>query len=353
MAAAADVERQLDRVLQRAARMTGHVVGHEVLVGSGLLIGLFVGLDEAVVHLDRRLAHRAQHARRDVLGRDLQLAADMMAHQLIEECGAFVGQQIVKAYAGAYEHLLYARQRAQLAQERYVVAVVGHEVAAGRGEETLAVLARAALELAVAGGAAEVGRGAAHVVDIALEVGQLRELFRLGDHRFMAARRDDAPLMEGQRAERARAVAAAHMGDGKLDFLERGDAAQAVVHRVPRAHIGQGVGVVQLLLSQRHGWRVGDQIARAVFLADAAPAHGILLVVLNLERARIGLFVGGDLFGRFDRDVGRLDLAGHHARSGNAHGVEGHAVFQRAHRFQYDALAHAVHQHVRARIDED
>ena len=41
----------------------------------------------------------------------------------------------------------------------------------------------------------------------------------------MTARLDDAPLMEGQRAEAARAKAAAHRRDGEPHLVDGGDAA--------------------------------------------------------------------------------------------------------------------------------
>lgn len=76
-------------------------------------------------------------------------------------------------------------------------------------------------QLFFAGGLAEIGRRAADVMDIALEIGMLRHARRLGQQRIVAARLDDAALMERQRAERAAAEAAAvrdeaelHLGDG-------------------------------------------------------------------------------------------------------------------------------------------
>ena len=63
---------------------------------------------------------------------------------------------------------------AQAAQQVHVALVGDGEVLAGLGREAAPVDAGAGLLLLLAGGHHEVGRGAAHVVDVALELGVVR-----------------------------------------------------------------------------------------------------------------------------------------------------------------------------------
>ncbi len=55
-----------------------------------------------------RLAHEGEHLGRDVLRGDLELAADVMGAQLAEEGVVLVQHHVVKAQAGADEHLFNA-----------------------------------------------------------------------------------------------------------------------------------------------------------------------------------------------------------------------------------------------------
>ena len=75
--------------------------------------------------------------------------------------------------------------------------MVGLEVAARLGEEALLGGAHAALELLGACRCLEVCRGAAHVVDVALEVGQGGERLGLTHERLVAARLQASSLVKG------------------------------------------------------------------------------------------------------------------------------------------------------------
>ena len=114
----------------------------------------------------------------------------------------------------------------------------------GSGARQL-VLAHAAALLLLAAGVAEVGAGAAYIVDVALEPRLVGQQLRLLQHRFDGAAGDHPPLVEGQRAEVAPAEAAPVMCDGELHLLDGGDA--FLIHGVNGAGIGQGVQRVQLL----------------------------------------------------------------------------------------------------------
>ena len=74
------------------------------------------------------------------------------------------------------------------------------------------------------GGLAEICRGAADIVNIALEGRIFRHVPRLGQDGFVASRLDDAALVEGQGAEAAAAEAAPVGDQAKFDLLQRRDA---------------------------------------------------------------------------------------------------------------------------------
>ena len=146
-----------------------------------------------------------------MLGRHAQLAGYVVLDQLAQKraVGIGVGHDVVEADARAHEHLLHAGQLPQLAQKTRVVAMIGLHRRAGLRAQTAAVCAGASRALLGAGRPAEVGRGTAHIVDIPLEVGVLGHDAGLLEQRLVGAARDDAPLMEGERAEGALAEAAA------------------------------------------------------------------------------------------------------------------------------------------------
>ena len=87
--------------------------------------------------------------------------------------------------------------------------MVGVQVGTGGGGQAVPVLAQPVLALLLAGRTAEVGRGAAHVVDVALERGVFGHELGLGEQRLVATRLDDAALVEVERAKRAIAHATA------------------------------------------------------------------------------------------------------------------------------------------------
>ena len=93
-------------------------------------------------------------------------------------------------------------------------------------------------------------------VDIPLEVGVLGHDAGLLEQRLMGAARDDAPLVEGERAEGAFPKTAATGGKRELHLGKRRHTAGLVVGRMPRARIGQAIDGVHLVLGQRRSRRV-------------------------------------------------------------------------------------------------
>ena len=143
---------------------------------------------EALEHLGRGLAHAAQHAGADVFRGHLELAADVVGDEFAQKRPVLIREGVVKAHAGAHEHLFHPGNFAQGAEDVHIFAVAGVEVFAGLGEEALFALAGPAFKLALAGGLAEVGRGAADIVDVALEIARARQQFGLAEDGRLAAR---------------------------------------------------------------------------------------------------------------------------------------------------------------------
>ena len=278
----------------------------------------------------------------------------MVLDQLEEELVVVVGHHIIVAQARAHKDLFDARDRAQPAQQGQIVPVVGLQVFAGGGEQAALIPAQAVLFLVVTRREAEVCRRAADVVDIALEVGVPGDLLGLAHDRIVRAGLDIAALMEGQGAEVARAEAAAVVDDGKLHLLDGGHAAGRLIGRMIGAGEGQGIDLVHFGHGEwQRGW-VLDQDALAMRLDDRLAAHVVGLVVLHFDRARIGLLaVQHFLVGRAG-DKGEGDIPGVMGKVGHAadaaHGVR--AVLARLEvsgQLDDRALAHAIHERVRAR----
>ena len=168
--------------------------------------------------------------------------------------------------------------------------MIDDHIRAGLGEQALAACARADFELLIAGGAAEIGRRAAHIMDVAFEIRHLRDGLRFIDHGFMTARGDNAALQERDGAEGTRAEAAARVRNGKLHFFNGRNTAQRIVIRMPCPLIRQGIRMIQLFAGKRHIRHGLHDIAVAVTLADGMAADRVLLVILNEKRFAVFLF---------------------------------------------------------------
>ena len=142
--------------------------------------------------------------------------------------------------------------------------------------------ARPRLQEADEGGAAEVGSGAAHVVDVALEAGVAGQGLHLPQDALMAAGGDDPPLVEGQGAEVARPEAAPVVGHGEAHLLDGRHAPHLVIHGVGFPDVGQLGHEVQFGSGERHGRRIDHQQPVAVALEDGLSPDGVVLLILDL-----------------------------------------------------------------------
>ena len=101
--------RQLHRVGEGAPRVAAHEVGDDVLLQAVALVEALVLLLKAQIHVEVGLAHVVQHPAGAVLRGHLQLAGDVVAHQIGEEFAVFLAEHVVKADTAADEHLLHPR----------------------------------------------------------------------------------------------------------------------------------------------------------------------------------------------------------------------------------------------------
>ena len=300
--------------------MAGHQVGHQVLFFARLAAELIELILEAVEHLDGRLAHIGQGVGGAVLRGHLQLARDVVFHQLLEEGFVGVGHQVVEADAAADEHLFDPRQSPQPAQDIQVVLVVYDQVGAGLGRQAvLAAGAHPLFHLLAAGREAEIRRGAAHVVDVALEVGLVGHPLGLGHDAVGAAAGDPAALVQLDGAEVAPSKAPPVLDDGELHLPDGGHPAHGLVDGVVAAGIGQGVDLVQLPADQGFGRQVLDQVLFALLLDDDLAADHVLVIHLDAAGLCIGHLVRGHLLeaGALHIPVGQVVEVGHVAGAGH------------------------------------
>ena len=348
---------QGDGVVQGAAGMGGHEIGDQELVLPVLLVQTFVFLLELFISTDVGLAHGIQHMAHAVLGGHLQLSADVMLHQIGEELSAFVLQQIVEADARPDEDLFHAGDLPEFPEQAQVVAVVGIQIGTGPGGQTVPVPAQAVLQLILAGRAPEIGGGPAYVVDVALEAGVSGQSRDFTDDALMAPGGDHPPLVEGQGAEFTGAETPAVVDDGEADLFNGRNTSQRVVGRVRLPLVGQFRHVVQLRRGQRGHRGIDDEIPLPMGLDHRPAPDRVVFVVLRQIGGGVGPFVSGNCFkGSY---LHRRERAGVGASGGKAgafySGDPGRrrALHQESGDLQSGLLAHAVHQQIRLRVEQE
>ena len=288
---------QIDGILQGAARVAGHEVGHQILLFAGLLAQLIELVLELVEGLDGRFSHVGQGVGRAVFRSHLQLAGDVVLHQLLEEGVVRVGHEVIKTDAAADEHFLHTRQLPHPAQDLEIIAVVhDHVGAGGGGQAVLAAIAHAPQHLLPAGREPEVGGGAADIVDVALEIRLVGHPLGLGHDAVGTAAGHAAALMQLDGAEVAAAEAAAVLDDGELHLPDGRHAAHGLVDGVIPAGVGQGIDPVQLPAHQRLCRDVLDEVLLALLLDDDLAADDILIVHLDTAGFGVGGLIGRHLF---------------------------------------------------------
>ncbi len=280
-----DPERHVHHVFIRGARMGGDEVGDQVLLLARLFGILVEQLLEAVVAAHARLHHLGERALFRVLGRDLQIAANVVLGQLLDVARIF--HRYVVTHPGGDQYLLDPLHIPRLAIEVDGRGMVGiHVRAYGRpdaGGAATGLLSPGALAAQLV----HVGGGAAEIRDDAGEARHLvADLFDLFDDRLFRAALDDAPLVLGDGAEGAAAKAATHDVDRGLDHLVGRDLLLAI-SRVRHPLVRQAEHAVHLVGFQRKGGRVDPDDAIAVGLGERAGAARVGLVVQDARRVGV------------------------------------------------------------------
>ena len=235
--------------------------------------------------------------------------------------------------------------------------MVGNEIFAGLGEQTLFGGTDTGFQLFFTGGLPKIGRGAAHVVDIALEIRFPGHLTGFGQNRLMASGLDNSALMERQSAEAAPAEAAAAGHQTEPHFLNGGDAAGLFIGGVIGAHVGQTVNPVHLPLGKGLLGRIlHHKFFRPVGFHQCLAGKGVRVAILSIETLGIlplvfaEFLIGGqDLVGHRHRGFGGTVYSTVHKSdiSGMEAAVEG---FRHLHN---GPLAHAVQQQIRLGIQQN
>ena len=348
---------QLHGIPHSAAGVAAHQIGDEIKLLAFLLADALEAAQERLVDIDMGLAHFIQHTGAAMLRRYFKLPADVVAHQFGEEGIVLLAHHVIVAQAAADKYLFDAGDGPQFPQKLDIIGVVHPDGRATGGGQAFFILAQAVGGLLSAGGGPEIGGGAAHIVDIALEVGIVGKAFGFPQQRGVAAGGDVAPLMERDRAEIAGAKAAAVVGKGKFDLFNGGNAAHFLIDGVVVTLVGQFRHSVQFLGGKGQSGRILHQVPLPVLLHHGPAGHMVLLLQLKAAGTGVGLFIlrylieGGAGDGVFRQGVGKgAKIAGsadipHSGRvfpSRHAGGNFGHLV-----------LAHAVDEKVRAGIRQN
>ena len=351
---------QLHGLFHGGPGVRANKVGHHVLLKARRARGFLKASAKRVVDGSRRLAHGGKHRVAHMLGRQAQLARDMVADKLVQELVRFVGQCVVKAHAASHKDLLDAGQLSQVTQQIGVGVLLNHHVAAQLGPHAALVRAHAVLCLLVTGRAPKVCGRPAHVGDVALEVGVMRQGAGLFHDRVVASHLHNAPLVvrDGAKTALAKAAAVSRDGEAHLVKVKGRHAARLVVVGVPGAGIGQLVDGVQLGRGQGCRGRVlhNVEVVGLIGLDQAMCRDRVHVLVLHGKALRVVLTVFSQLLERGEKLVvihlaqvlGLIDRA-----RDPAHLVDRQTRVQRLCHLDDGLLAHAVEEKVGARVHQN
>ena len=272
--------------------MRAHQIRHQILLLLDLAGVSKIPAGKLNIRFNMGLAHFVQHRSGAVLRCHFQLAAHMVLHQLPKEAVIRVAKQIIIANTAADKHFLDSIHLPQRPKNVQIFSVIRLQIRAWFRRQAFFALAQAVLLLQGAAGVAEVGGGAAHIMNIALEVRHLGNLLRFNQQAFFAARGHITPLVECNGTEIASAETSPIVGNGKAHFFNTRHTAQLLITGMVRPHIRQAVHPVQLRGRQRLHRRILHHHYLAVALLEQLAPHMILLVLLQSARAGIFLFRG-------------------------------------------------------------
>ncbi len=141
--------------------MRGNEIGDQVLLLARFLAEAFEHLLEPVIGAHARLHHFGKYVFLGVLGRNLEITADVMLHQFLHVFRRSHGKVI--AQTGADQDLLHALDVARLAVKLNQRRMIGIEVLADAGINTGQFAAGFFYAFRLAGHAIHIGRRPAEV----------------------------------------------------------------------------------------------------------------------------------------------------------------------------------------------
>ena len=287
---------QVQHVLVLGAGVGRDEVGNQVLHLAGLLGEALEHVLEGIIGTDAGLHHLRQGVLFTVLRGDLEIAAHVVGHQLLDIFR--VAQRQVITQARRDRHALDAGNHPRFAVELRRVLVVRLQVLADGGVHAGQAPAVLLDGLGLAVQPVHVGRGPAQVGDGAGEAWHLiADVLDFLEDRFFRAALDDPPFVFGDGAERAAAEAAAHDVHRGLDHVVGGNL-RIAIHRVRTALVGQVEHAIHLVGFQRNGRRVHPDFLGVVLLHQHAGVVGIGFLVqharsMGIQRRVVAHLVEG------------------------------------------------------------
>ena len=203
----------------------------------------------------------------------------------------------------------------------------------------------------------EVGGGAAHIVDVSLEVRLPHHLLGLCQDGLVAPGLDDTPLVEGEGTEATPTKAATAGYQAEPHLLNGGHTASGLIGGVIGTHIRQTVHPVHLRLTQGLlGGVLDDIFPGAIWLHQRFPREGVRIAILSVEALGIltliltQLLIGGEghighhqvyLGGTVHRTVDKGDVLGLQA------------AVQSVRHLHHRPFTHAVHEQIRLAVQQN
>ena len=160
--------------------MRGHEIGDEELFFAEFFVRLSVRSDEFFRARPGRFSHVREDLGARVFRGDLELSAYVVGAELLQKCvSARICQNVIVSDAGADENLLDPGNLPHSPEKGEIPPVIALQLSTRLGIEARLPAASPVRRLSVAGAPPEIGGRAAHVVNVAFEVGISCHLFCL------------------------------------------------------------------------------------------------------------------------------------------------------------------------------
>ena len=203
---------------------------------------------------------------------------------------------------------------------------------------------------------AEIGGGAAHIMNVALEGRILHHKLRFPEDGFVAAGLDDPALMEGQGAEGAGSEAAPVTDQAEFDLLDGGNTPGFFVAGVVGAAVGKVIYLVHFRGGQRLLGRILHHIEIPIGLCQTLGGERVAVAVLDAEALGVAALAGLYLVKGGKEDGGQtlVRLGGFVDGAVDVGDVfHVHTGVQSVGDFHDALFPHAVHEKIRLGIQKD